>query len=150
MDRRSFVVRAAGALPVLSVLVAAKGNRDARFKDVTQVTVNHDGDKPVDISVVGLIGIVGPGGTTIERHDKAQPLKLKTPASFVANVERDPAVIEADGKQFIRVTADHSTSNQHLYARAPRVTIRRATKPGVLAPNASQPIEIIGEASANK
>lgn len=143
MDRRSFVVRAAAAVPVLSVLVGG------RFKDVTQVTVNHDGDKPVEISVVGTIGITGPK-RTIETYDKAKPLKLKTPASFAAMVDRDPTVIEAEGKQFIRVTADHATTSQHLYARASRVTIRRATKPVALAPNASQPIEIVGEASPNK
>lgn len=138
MDRRSFVVRALAAVPVLPALVGAR-----RFKDVTLVSVTYDGEKPAELRIVGDILRSGAGLVT---YDASRPLTLSTPADFYVNVEKRPAIIEAKGNQSIKVVADRQMSAQHLMARARRVTIRRIAP--VPPANAVSRIELVGEARA--
>src|SRR5690349_21163296 len=117
MNRRSFLVRTLSAVPVVSVLAARRP-----FKDVTVVTVTHDGEKPVSLRITGDV-VHGPGG--LKTYEKSAPLVLTTPVDFWVLVENRPASIEGSGNEFIRVKADREISGQHLYARARRVTIRK-------------------------
>jgi hypothetical protein len=106
------------------------------------VTVTHDGDKPVNLRIVGDVII---SQTGIKSFDRVNPLTLTTPAEFMVNLERQPVIIESKGNDFIRVVADHQLSAQRLVARARRVTIRAV--PPKEAREISR-IEIIGEAKA--
>ena len=140
MNRRSFLVRAAGAVPVLSVLAAAR-----RPKETTLVTVIHDGDKPVSVQVTGDI-LLGSAG--LKYYERSAPLTVTTPVDFYVNVENHPTTIEPAGQAFIRVKADRQMSNQHLYARAHRVIIRKQGA-DLLSKGVSR-IEIVGEAAPPK
>src|SRR5437899_8430863 len=131
MDRRSFVVRTLAAVPFLSVPVVAR-----RFKDITMVTVTHDGETPVGLRIVG--DVIRPR-TRLVSYDKSNPLTLTTPAEFYVSVEKQPTVIEATGNRLVKVVADREISGQHLMARARRITIRRIA--GAPLPNAAPPIE---------
>src|SRR3954468_21755382 len=128
MDRRTFIARVAVVAPISVALTR-------RAWDRTDVTVNHDGDKPVEITVVGVIV----RDNQPARHSADDPLKLTTPVSFMVDVMAAPAIITARGNAFVRVTADHPGTSQHLMGRAPVVTLRKQTSmiPGM--------IELVGE-----
>src|SRR5262245_23779068 len=119
MDRRTFVVHAIAAMP----LSRAMTRTPITAWDRTDVTVNHEGDKPVEFTVTGTVVRDNRPST----YTSDQPLKLTTPATFAVDVVAGAAVITVVGTEFLRVTADHPTSAQHLMGRAPMITIRHRT-----------------------
>jgi hypothetical protein len=140
MDRRSFIARLAGVVP--GAMVFAR-----RFKNMTRVSVSHDGAAPVSFTVVGLIA--GTSDRPPVDYTAARPYRATTPAAFTAFVGAAPVVITAAGNSFIRVVADNDMPQQHLVGRAPRVTLRMHRSP----PGAAQGppmVELIGEAVPGK
>lgn len=128
MNRRGFLARVAAFVPGTAVLSRI------RFKSIVRVTVNHDGEKPVDFTIVGLISMSG----LPAEYTAASPFRAKTPFAFNSFPGAKPTIMQAVNSDKLRVVADAEETRQHLVARAPRVTVRMHQLHTLL-------IELVGE-----
>jgi hypothetical protein len=131
MDRRGFLARVAAFVPATAFLARI------RFKSIVRVTVNHDDDKPIDFTIVGLISISG----LPTEYTAASPFRAKTPFAFNSFPGANPTIMQAAGEAKLRVVADCDETKQHLIAKAPRVTVRMHQPEKLL-------VEIVGEPKA--